>query len=141
MAKALFKDVSLQELQQMREDGMTNAEIAEQLDVHVSTIYKHLGKQPDGMRRTPRAPKAPQVHGEPHPLFVPAPVTPMDAVEPQPTEGLHVISRCTQLDSSAARYLINNDSVRINIDDAVLVFTKDEFDAWVNELLEVLSMM
>ena len=42
----LLADVSMAELHQLREDGMTNREIAEHLDVSYATIYRYLGKQP-----------------------------------------------------------------------------------------------
>lgn len=42
----LLADVSMAELHQLREEGMTNREIAEHLDVSVATIYRYLGKQP-----------------------------------------------------------------------------------------------
>lgn len=46
MAPLLY-DVSMAELLRLREEeGMTNREIAEHLDVSVATIYRYLGKQP-----------------------------------------------------------------------------------------------
>lgn len=46
MRKSLLDEVSMQELQQYRADGYTNAEIAEMLDVTRNTINRLLGKMP-----------------------------------------------------------------------------------------------
>ena len=40
---ALSQSVSVSELRQMRDSGMTNREIAKQLDVHPSTVGRYLG--------------------------------------------------------------------------------------------------
>lgn len=49
MNRSLLADVSLSELQQMRENGLSNAEIAQNLNVSVHTINKYLG--PGGPRK------------------------------------------------------------------------------------------
>lgn len=41
--RTLKQDISYSELHTMRESGMSVKEIASQLDVSVSTIYRHLG--------------------------------------------------------------------------------------------------
>ena len=41
--RTLKQDISYSELRTMRESGMSVKEIASQLDVSVSTIYRHLG--------------------------------------------------------------------------------------------------
>lgn len=48
--KKLTDEVSLQELQQMRAEGLTNKQIAERLDTTSNTILKYLGPQPEGLR-------------------------------------------------------------------------------------------
>lgn len=51
----LTNEVGIPELLKMRESGMSNSEIAESLDVGLSTIYRYIGK--GGPRRqTSRAP-------------------------------------------------------------------------------------
>lgn len=58
MNKSLLADVSLSELQQMRENGLSNAEIAQSLNVSTHTINKYLG--PGGPRKPyERKPKRP----------------------------------------------------------------------------------
>ncbi len=46
MMRPLTDEVSLSELQEMRSEGLSNAEIAERLDVGVATIYRYLGPRP-----------------------------------------------------------------------------------------------
>lgn len=48
--RKLTDDVSMDELLQMRQDGMSNQEIANRLGVSNTTIYNYLGRQPAGMR-------------------------------------------------------------------------------------------
>ena len=57
--KSLLNDISMQELSTMRENGMTNREIAEKLDVAYSCIHRILGPQPDGMRAKTRRKEKP----------------------------------------------------------------------------------
>ena len=57
--KSLLNDISMQELSTMRENGMTNREIAEKLDVAYSCIHRLLGPRPDGMRAKPRRKEKP----------------------------------------------------------------------------------
>ena len=144
MPRKLSNDVSIQEMQQMRDDGMSNAEIAEQLDVCVDTVRKYLGKQPAGMRRARRTSKQ-QVCLPP-----PAPAILFEEPEPEPEVvsheigGLRVVSRIMHLESSSARYMISNNVVKItsrDVDMPVITLTKDELDGVVAELLEVLDMM
>lgn len=51
MGKCILRDISVNELMKMRESGMTNQDIANTLDVGVSTIYRYIGAQPPGMRK------------------------------------------------------------------------------------------
>ena len=48
--RRLSKDVSTSEMLRLREEGMSNRQIAAQLDVHYNTILKYIGKEP----RNPR---------------------------------------------------------------------------------------
>lgn len=52
MTKKLLDEISIQELREMREiEGLSNGEIAERLGVSCSTIYKHIGGHPNGVRK------------------------------------------------------------------------------------------
>ena len=48
--RRLDLDVTVQEMLRLREEGMSNKQIAGQLDVHYNTILKYIGKEP----RSPR---------------------------------------------------------------------------------------
>lgn len=48
--KPLSKEVSREELLHMREEGLTNKQIAERLGCNYYTVLRYIGKQPDGMR-------------------------------------------------------------------------------------------
>lgn len=49
MRKRLLDDVSVNELLEFRNEGYTNSQIAEMLDVSNTTIYNMIGKMPDEM--------------------------------------------------------------------------------------------
>lgn len=49
MRKRLLDDISVNELLEFRNEGYTNAQIAEMLDVSSRTIYRIIGKMPDEM--------------------------------------------------------------------------------------------
>lgn len=51
--KSLIKDVSVNELLALREQGLTNAEIAKKMDVHYTSVHRLIGPQPDGLRKKP----------------------------------------------------------------------------------------
>lgn len=53
--RKLIDEVSIQELLQMREDGMSNKEIAKNLDVTYATVYALIGKQPAEMTHANRS--------------------------------------------------------------------------------------
>lgn len=44
------RDLSKEELMHMREEGLSNAEIAERLDVSAQTVYARIGKNPPEIR-------------------------------------------------------------------------------------------
>lgn len=50
MARKLTDEISLEELKQLREEGLTNKQIADRLDINYVTVKRYLGKQPDGLR-------------------------------------------------------------------------------------------
>lgn len=53
MKRKLIDEVTVQEMQHMREEGLTNKQIAERLDCNYITVKRYLGKQPEGMRAAP----------------------------------------------------------------------------------------
>ena len=51
MGKSLQKEINRSELERMRESGMTNQDIANSLEISVSTVYRYIGAQPPQLRR------------------------------------------------------------------------------------------
>ena len=47
---SVARDVSCSEMYHMRDQGMSNRDIAEKLDCSISTVYGMIGKQPKGIR-------------------------------------------------------------------------------------------
>jgi len=52
MRNKLLDEVTIQEMMNLREiEHLSNAEIAERLDVHYATVIKYIGKNPKGIRK------------------------------------------------------------------------------------------
>lgn len=51
MKKRLSREVTIQEMLSMREQGMTNSDIAASLECHYQTVLKYIGKQPAGFEQ------------------------------------------------------------------------------------------
>lgn len=52
--RGILKDIEKITLLQMRENGMANRDIAQAIGCSAATIYRILGKQPDGIRASRR---------------------------------------------------------------------------------------
>lgn len=48
--RKLSKDLSMSELLELRAEGMTNKQIAEQLGVSVSTVYNYIGRRSQAVK-------------------------------------------------------------------------------------------
>lgn len=55
---SIMHEVSISELMHLRDQRLSNREIAEKLDCSVETVYRLIGKQPPGIR-APRRTKKP----------------------------------------------------------------------------------
>lgn len=163
--RPLTDTVSLQELQTMRERGMTNREIAQSLDVGYSTVCRYLGKQPDGMRAahgtyTRKASESKRLEEKQAIDWEKAmqqlqkqqeqtqPEEPQEEPQATPEEwqgGLRVVTRILQAESATARYNIdaNAGTVKVSYKDAqaVRTYNKEQLDAYITELMEILDMM
>lgn len=163
--RPLTDTVSLQELQTMRERGMTNREIAQSLDVGYSTICHYLGRQPKEMRATPgtytrkesenkRLEEKQAIDWEKAMQQLAKQQEQTQTEEPQeepqatPEEwqgGLRVMMRTVHAESATARYTIDGTAHTVKIAQkdaqAVRTFDKAQLDAYITELMEVLEMM
>lgn len=52
--RSFYKDVSVSELMPLREQGLTNQQIADRLGVSYITIRRAIGPKPDGIKAKPR---------------------------------------------------------------------------------------
>lgn len=129
--RSLLEDVSKQELLDMREiEGLSNSEIAEQLDVTSQTIRNIIG--PSSIRRPPR--------------FDHVPVTP----DPEPyCAGLLPCGKIEHFIASGKKKIsIHNgetvDIVRMGEDGEMILFTglkKEDINCLIGELNAVLKLM
>lgn len=129
--ESLLKTVSLQELQGMRDSGMTNREIAESLDVGYSTICRYLGRgaswtrAPYGSLKT----KAKDVE---------------KPVEKPPV--LKCVSRILEYEGKDMRYTVLPDAGTVTISpkaggDVLMRLNKDEMETYITELMDIHSMI
>ena len=59
--RKLSKDLSMSELLELRAEGMTNKQIAEQLGVSVSTVYNYIGRRSEICRDAEQALPSPRI--------------------------------------------------------------------------------
>lgn len=126
MRRKLLDSVSMQELQGMRETGLTNREIAQRLDVSYETINRHLGRCP--FRRNP--------------IRVVEEITPAPA--PEVTIGcLRVISTIATLQGEITRYTVNTETGVVAMEDGLMkgVLDRDTIGDAIRELEEVRRML
>ena len=62
MRRKLSQDVSISEMLTMRQNGLTNKQIADQLEVSVSTVYQYIGRRSEAVKHA-------AVQGKPCPIF------------------------------------------------------------------------
>lgn len=133
--KKLLDDVSLQELQEMRERGMSNREIAQALDVAYSTIHSILGKQPAGMRRAYGSKHEPQDATE----------TKYAQTETQNKSVLRFVQQTTECEGANNRYTIYGGMGVVTITDkdrgSKVQLDAKGLELYITELLDVLSMI
>ena len=131
---SLMRDMSYSELMHMREDGMSNQEIAKVLDVSYQTVLRQIGKQPSGMRKTySRSIPAPANSA---PITETATKTDADV----PEACLAVVGRSVSLMGNAAEYSIDcsSDSVNIKIGEGSVVVPLQKMESLIKELAAIM---
>lgn len=123
---SLVSHVSYTEMMRMREEeGMTNKEIADSLDVHYQTVLKIIGRQPQGFRRTSGS-------------RVAAPDTVYRSAAPveEPPACLFVEDRAISLAGMFGSYqiAIKEERVTVNVNDTLISVPFDLFGEFINEL-------
>lgn len=107
--RKLTDDVSMDELLQMRQDGMSNQEIANRLGASKATVYRYLGPQPEGIRYSR--------------MKVDAPTMPAKQNEEKPAQTSR-LSPCRQVwDGKACR-------LEVDYIDGYISISPDTGDSW-----------
>lgn len=125
MRKKLLDEVSMQELQQYRADGYTNAEIAEMLDVHTQTINRLLGKMPPELQsKAKKQAWATRTNG-PKPVTKPLRIDrletlPVATVKPEPVEESPVtmltLNEIITVSGTARKYTIDRSAETVMLE-------------------------
>lgn len=136
MNRSLLRDISRDELLQMRADGMSNAAIAKSLDISYNTVLKMIGKQPKENREPPR------MH---YPDVIPgADDIPEKDKEPEePGSILLVEAHCVRLVGMASNYSIDSTNIWITPEEGSerheTFVTWDELPVFIEELKMILK--
>lgn len=131
MAESLLKSVSIQELQEMRDNGLSNREIAEQLDVGYSTICRYLGR---GKSWT-RAP-----YGS---LKTKAKDVEKSVVKPP---VLKCVSKIMEFEGAHMRYTVLSDAGNVRMAaksgaGETYIFNKETLETFITELIDLIGMI
>lgn len=152
--RSLEKDFGIGSLLSMRDQGLSNAEIAERLEVSKNTIYRLIGKQPPGIRKPRKVKKAPPPL--PQQPVIPfterlaaartvSEPTPVVEKEPEWTDGFKVMARKIKAESAYARYIIDGMEHKVTVSSkspqTAMEFTADELAEYIDELMNVLDLM
>lgn len=115
MKRKFIDEISIDEMQKMRDAGMTNQDIANALDVSYQTVLKYIGQQPSGLRRR----------------YIGIDTQRNEEYQP----CLEVTRRVVDLKGKAATYSVRCDEITIqtNCGDSVLI-AKDQINQFISEL-------
>ena len=126
--RSLINDVSISEMREMRERGMTNAEIAQSLGCSYDTVRKYLGKAPFH-----------KAWGE-----ASRPVKAHEEKEPEVTYGcLKVLHTIATLEGAVCKYVVNTETGMVEIKEGLLtgVLDRSIIQDIIDELLDVKKML
>lgn len=132
--RAITREISVQEMQEMRERGMTNQQIADSLEINYQTVLRYLGKQPAGMRSEYGGSYRPQDAR-----------TDVVAKQPERESTLHVLSSTTVCDGTHGKYTFYNGmgvvAVEFKAESGKLQLDKNGLEAYIMELMDALAML
>lgn len=128
---SLLKTVSMQELQEMRDSGLSNREIAERLDVGYSTICRYLGRGKEWTRAPYGSLKTKAKDVE-------------KPVEKPPV--LKCVSRILEFEGAQMRYTVLPDAGTVHMATKTGVeetqrFNKSTLESFITELIDLLGMI
>lgn len=118
-------EVTATEMMRMREEeGLSNAEIAQRLDLHYATVHKYIGKQPEGIRAPMGSRKKP-------------------VEEPKPQSFIRLQSCFEQYEGKYGSYAVDrvNKSVRASLSKIDGILDKKGVEELVTELMDVYKFL
>lgn len=125
--KKLSNEVSTQEMLRTRdEEHLSNAEIADRLDICRDTVIRYIGKQPGWMGRKKQ------------PISAPQPEQPSECIQPKST--LVIELQVTNYAGQSARYKVTNMGT-VEIIGGPEKLNKDELQTYIVELMEIYSQL
>ena len=124
---SLVREVSPSELLHMREDGMSNQEIANALDVSYQTVLRVIGKQPSNLRK-------PAVRN----FAAPMNAAPIHEKE-EPEACLAVLSRNVSLMGNLAEYSLDcaEDILTMKVGEGTVCVPFQKIGLLINELAAI----
>lgn len=121
MYRKLTEDIDVSTLQDMRNRGMDNIQIAEHIGCSYKTVLKYLGKQPKEMRKV-RERHTPSV---------------VDYKDVKPPV-LRVVNSVSTLEGSLNKYIVDTSNRSIEISGLVEgILDKDSLPKFIEELQEI----
>lgn len=133
--RSLARDVDISTMMSMRDQGMSNPQIAERLGVTYKTVLKYIGKQPRGMPRNYRVNNFDPVI---NPTDAPARAQDYKTVE-KPV--LRVVSTVSTLEGDTNKYVIDTSSGSVEISGLVNgLLDRQTLDSFLRELKEIRSI-
>lgn len=161
LKRNLKLDVDIQTLRSMREQGMTNKQIADNLGVSVSTIYRYIGRKSqqvkyDEIQNKPCPVPNPTGFVEipkPKPEKKEEPIKPKEDIpakeivvtheKPDSSPLLRMISSRFKLQGSLCNYEVDTDSGTIEMQEGIItgLLDKDTVRRFLSELNEVANML
>ena len=129
MARSILKEISVNELQGMRDTGMSNQEIADALGINAQTVRNYIGTIPEEWYERWGRPKC-GIRGK-------AKAKPAPAPEPEEENaGLVVQNKKIDLDGLFAQYCVDckRGEIMITIDGTMMLIKRENLDDFINEL-------
>lgn len=132
MPRSLLHEVSIQELERMRSEGMSNREIADRLNCGYSTVCHYLGRQPDSVRAE---------YGS-HKTRAKDVDKPTEAKPPL----LRCVSRILEYEGAEMRYCVTPDAGFVTVTrsgnaEPVMRANKGQLEIFITELIDILGML
>lgn len=152
--RKLSKDISMSELRGLRAQGLTNKQIAQRLDIAVSTVYRYIGKKSfDVMNAEAQNKPNPinriQIEYKPHEEPMAIPVTdkkPDPVVNEAPVHNaLRVLDKTVvySLGGTLCDYEVNTKSLNVEMKNGLItgIIDKESIGKFIEELKEIEKLL